>query len=219
MDLLYDFLFRIFSPLCHQIAERSFQSFDGKQFFVCARDTGTYLGFLFSFLIVFTKNYKLDIIAIIVLFLIHLLIFGVDGATSYLGMRETNNLIRYFSGFYVGFYLGLIFLYAECFLKNLPNTEMNVNNKLILNMALYEAFATILFIITAFVIKYLLYVLAFSIFFYVYKIFKIVLFVIFNYRFDWKYYLTFGAMFLVFILSLFVMGIFKINIVFKAYGL
>lgn len=216
MDYLYDFFFSLAGPLCHQITERSFQSFDGKQFFVCARDTGTYLGFFFSFLLSYKKFYKkefnIPIVPIAILFLFHLFLFGLDGVSSYAGWRETNNFIRYFTGFYVGFFLGIIFQYVEKFFEG----RIEINEKkseLIVIPFLLEIFATLLFFITLVSIKYLLYLLAFAIIFYIYKLIRLIVGIFFLHNRNFYYYLTIFTVFLLFLGSIFIAGVYKINIV------
>ncbi|MFN3995378.1 MAG: DUF2085 domain-containing protein [bacterium] len=203
------------------MTERSFHSFDGKQFFVCARDTGTYLGFLFSFIFYALKKEKFEfnLIPAVILFFFHLVLFGLDGVSSYAKWRETNNFIRYFTGFYVGFFLGIIFQYVE---KIFHQNAQILHNKGLYKRYIWEAFfleifATILFIVTFVFMKYLLYLLAFAIIFYIYKLVKLVIsFLFFNNKTAY-YYLAMFITLLLFFGAVFVSGIYKINMIQKFY--
>ncbi|MCS6956023.1 MAG: DUF2085 domain-containing protein [Candidatus Calescibacterium sp.] len=220
MEKIYDFFFTIFSPFCHQITERSFQSFDGYQFFVCSRDTGTYLGFLLSYTLYFynKSGFRLPIIPIAILFFVHLLIFGLDGVSSYAGWRETNNLIRYFTGFYLGFFLGIVFQYVEFFLFKPSNISYHFKrNEYFYKPLMLEIYCSLLFTITFVSISYLLYLTVFAIIFYVYKIVKLILNVLFMFNRGFYYYLAFFLVFVIFWVSVFITGIYKINVVHKLY--
>jgi uncharacterized membrane protein len=196
VERIYDFLFFIFSGLCHQISERSFCSIGGYQFFVCSRDTGTYIGFLLSFIIIFLlskflykdKNYVNNLISnhikiIIFLFLFYLFLFGIDGITSYLKLRETTNYIRYFTGLLMASHLGLIFKYFELSInkalyEQLDNSFNNKNSSKsdFIKFILLFNFLVLIFYLTSLYIflPYLIYLLPLSIFFYFYKIIKLI---------------------------------------------
>ena len=90
--------------LCHRIPERSFH-YKNHQFPVCARCTGFYTG-LIVFLIYnyfFPVNYTLNLFIISIILLIPV---GIDGFTQLLGFRESNNNLRFITGFVGG--IGLI---------------------------------------------------------------------------------------------------------------
>ncbi|GHT79532.1 hypothetical protein FACS1894104_4360 [Actinomycetota bacterium] len=99
---------------CHQLPERSFEV-GGLYFSVCARDTGIYLGLVFTVIVVciYYHRYKIKpsglppIWAIIVCFVL-VLPMAFDGATSYLGLRETTNLLRYITGYLCGAGIGVL---------------------------------------------------------------------------------------------------------------
>jgi len=229
MDIIYDFLFSLFSVFCHQITERSFQSLDGRQFFVCARDTGTYLGFLISFLPFWNRffrlyGFKFDVGIILGLFFFHLILFGIDGVSSYAGWRETNNLIRYFTGFYMGFFLGILFQYVEFwFFRSDQGVDSSRSEyiekagikQIFFRILILELWVTVWFIITASFMKYLLYLLAFSIVFYVYRIFRLIL-SLFSLR-DVYYYLILAVLLFIFWGLVFWGGISKINVIHRVY--
>lgn len=101
MDALYNFLFSCGSGLCHQLPERSI-IFGGLQMPVCARCTGIYLGFLFTFIFfaIFYRHRPRARMgrALIVYALIFALPLALDGVSSYLTVRSTSNLLRVISG-------------------------------------------------------------------------------------------------------------------------
>ena len=90
--------------ICHRIPERSF-FIKGHQFPVCARCTGFYTG-LIVFLIYncfFPVNYSLNLLIISIILMIPT---AVDGFTQFLGLRKSNNNLRFVSGVIGG--IGLI---------------------------------------------------------------------------------------------------------------
>lgn len=98
--------------LCHQLPERSFTA-GGVLLPVCARDTGIYLGFAASFMLiaVFERGRRAsEPPAVWVLVLAALMIgaMAVDGVTSYMGLRETTNDLRLATGLATGFGLSVI---------------------------------------------------------------------------------------------------------------
>ena len=106
---------------CHQIPERTFEA-GGYLFSVCARDTGIYLGFFFAILAAFLiyarsekKPGNLPPARHILILALLMLPFAVDGLTSYMGLRETTNTIRYITGLAAGIAVGSLivpFLFA-----------------------------------------------------------------------------------------------------------
>ena len=97
---LSDYLYRVFSSLCHQRPERSFFIW-GYKLGVCARCTFLYIGVLAGMLLYpirFGKGISFKIV----------LIFGgpliIDGV-SQLFFRESTNEIRAFTGFLLGIIL------------------------------------------------------------------------------------------------------------------
>jgi len=223
MERIYDFLFILFSPLCHQICERSFQDLYGHQFFVCARDTGTYLGFLFSWVFYFIfnkKSFSFPILLIVILFFIHFFLFGLDGLTSYMNLRETSNIVRYFTGFFVGFYLGQIFQFIRYFLFDNEKIKREFSKKeFIKSFFILEFGALFLFVLTSIFIKYLLFVLAFAIIFYFYQLIKIVADYVFllSYK-KFHYYLALFLGFAFIFLFLFITGINKASLIENIYA-
>jgi uncharacterized membrane protein len=99
---------------CHQIPARSFET-GGLYFAVCARDTGIHMGVALALLVAFllstrSKRKPGDIPPVRVLVLLGLLVvpMAFDGLSSYLGFRETTNLIRYFTGLCTGIAVGTL---------------------------------------------------------------------------------------------------------------
>ncbi|MBI5001126.1 MAG: DUF2085 domain-containing protein [Euryarchaeota archaeon] len=91
--------------------ERSF-FIDGMQYPVCARDTGTSIAFLFVFIYgMVLKRYRNAMIPdryVLILVLAGVALYAFDGASSYIGLRETTNALRLASGLMMGAGLGLI---------------------------------------------------------------------------------------------------------------
>lgn len=96
----------VFKYLCHQRPDRSF-FFRGHQFPVCSRCTGFLVGtFVFSVFIYFIPlDYTYDLFY---LSIILQLPYIIDGSTQYLGYRESNNTLRFITGFIGSF--GLIIM-------------------------------------------------------------------------------------------------------------
>lgn len=97
--------------VCHQLPERTIH-FGGRPLFVCARDTGLYVGFFLGLTVAvlpFRKDrgglpsfpWKVGMAA-------SLLYLAVDGGTVALGWREGNNVLRLTSGLAAGTSLALL---------------------------------------------------------------------------------------------------------------
>lgn len=87
----------IFKYLCHQRPDRSF-FIRGHQLPLCARCTGLVCGTIFfciySFLVPIFYSVNLLIFSIIIQ-----LPYILDGTTQYFGLRESNNMLRFITGF------------------------------------------------------------------------------------------------------------------------
>ena len=82
---------------CHRKETRCFNIF-GHKSFLCARCTGICVGFLTTSVLLFVGAVsKIIISPILILFLILPLV--IDGVSQLFGTRESNNLIRFFTGF------------------------------------------------------------------------------------------------------------------------
>ena len=107
--------------LCHQLPARSL--FGGAhQVPVCARDTGIYVGFIVSYLIVVafargSRPSETPPVAILVLGIVLIAAMGVDGISSYAGWRATSNELRLATGLGAGYAIGM-------FLVPLLNSEL-----------------------------------------------------------------------------------------------
>jgi uncharacterized membrane protein len=104
-DVFGSFLWNVGYALCHQLPERSF-FIGGLQMPVCARDVGTYVGFM-AVLIAFVvlaryQNGKLPDKVIITVAAVGLAFYAFDAFSSYLGFRSTTNDIRLISGLAFG---------------------------------------------------------------------------------------------------------------------
>jgi uncharacterized membrane protein len=100
--------------LCHQLPERSF--FGGvHQVPVCARDTGIYLGFMLS-LVVLTalargkRPSELPPVGTILLAAAFIGLMAADGVSSYAGWRGTTNDIRLATGLLAGYAIPVLLL-------------------------------------------------------------------------------------------------------------
>ena len=112
-------LWQIGYALCHQLPERSL-FLGGYQLPVCARDTGTMLGFgvvlIFYLLARRWRRAKLPDIAVLVVAGIGFALFAFDGLSSYIGFRETSNVIRLITGLGFGLSLGVMLLTVHSYL-------------------------------------------------------------------------------------------------------
>ncbi|MCX7708560.1 MAG: DUF2085 domain-containing protein [Clostridia bacterium] len=118
MDIIRTFFRIIGSVVCHQLPERTLLV-GGAPLPFCARDTGIYLGFFLGWMYLGIKNkHKADappglgLTAVLCLLMLPMLI---DGGTSYLGLRNTTNEIRLFTGTFFGMSLPYVLIPAANF--------------------------------------------------------------------------------------------------------
>lgn len=108
-DILGNFLWNLGYSLCHQLPERSFY-IDGYQLPMCARDTGTFVGFLMVFLYgAVRKRYLYSALPdrfIIGATIIGTILYVFDGLSSYVGIRDTSNAFRLTTGLMLGAGIG-----------------------------------------------------------------------------------------------------------------
>lgn len=90
--------------ICHRRPERSF-FIKGHQFPVCARCTGFYTGLAFFLLYTFFSTIEYDL-TLLIISIILLVPVSIDGFTQFFGLRESNNTLRFITGFIGG--IGLI---------------------------------------------------------------------------------------------------------------
>jgi uncharacterized membrane protein len=110
--VIQSFLHWLGFGLCHQLPERSFFG-GGTQVPVCARDTGIYLGFLISLIVisvVHRGNRPREFPATPGWVAIALMIgaMGLDGVSSYSGFRTTTNDLRLITGLLAGYAIGAV---------------------------------------------------------------------------------------------------------------
>lgn len=102
--------------LCHRMAERSF-FLGGRQFHLCARCTGLLCGYILSPCLFFLWSFS----SAVYFFPLFFLFLSLDGFTQLFGLRESNNLLRFVTGFGFGLSMPLFlarilfFLYARTF--------------------------------------------------------------------------------------------------------
>ena len=93
--------------ICHQLPGHSL-FINGNQLFVCARDTGVYLGVLFALLMIYVlkehKHRDIDIRLILLL----VLPLAVDGTSQLLGLWEGSNPLRVATGLLAGTGIGYL---------------------------------------------------------------------------------------------------------------
>ena len=91
---------------CHQMPERSFTVF-GYQFPLCSRCTGLLLGESVAILTPLVRRLPKSFTKSSIM----ILPTAIDGITQYVGLQESNNKRRFFTGFLAG--IGLISLYKN----------------------------------------------------------------------------------------------------------
>jgi hypothetical protein len=69
-----------------------------------------------------------------------------DGGTSYLGVRQTNNILRYYSGAFFGFTLPFFLIPAANFNPGIKNIRRSINN----------IFEVLILIIINFIVGYII---------------------------------------------------------------
>ena len=119
VDLWAELLWQVGYALCHQLPERSL-FIGGYQLPVCARDTGTMLGFgvvlIYYLLARRWKRAKLPDVPVLAVAGIGFALFAFDGLSSYMGLRDTSNVIRVISGLGFGLSLGIMLLTVNSYL-------------------------------------------------------------------------------------------------------
>jgi len=148
LDLWGEFLWQVGYALCHQIPVRSL-FIGGYQLPVCARDTGTYLGFGIVFIYYVLgrrwRRAKLPDLAVLAVVMAGFALFAFDALSSYLGFRETTNELRLVSGLAMGLGAGVMLLTLLSFLEkgDLERRTYAWKDLLILIPTLVVAFAAV----------------------------------------------------------------------------
>ncbi|MCL2151241.1 MAG: DUF2085 domain-containing protein [Coriobacteriia bacterium] len=104
--------------LCHQLPERTLEA-GGWHFAVCARDTGIHIAYAAALVVAALQARILRLqrkpvpadlppLPVMALLGIIFLPMALDGLSSYLGFRETTNLLRYFTGLLAGLACGTL---------------------------------------------------------------------------------------------------------------
>lgn len=98
--------------LCHQLPERSFFG-GGTQVPVCARDTGIYIGFVVSLVLISVlhrpnRPREFPGVAAMTAMILMITAMGIDGVSSYGGFRTTTNDLRLITGTLAGFAMAAI---------------------------------------------------------------------------------------------------------------
>jgi uncharacterized membrane protein len=96
--------------ICHQRPERCF-TIQGIPMPICSRCFGFYLGLLIGLLIpIFVWSlFVIDVNTMFLLLILSLIPISIDGLTQLLGLRISNNNLRFITGFIAGLFLGLVF--------------------------------------------------------------------------------------------------------------
>ena len=138
------------SMICHQLPSRTLYV-NELPLPLCARDTGIYIGAFISVSYIYlSKRKKADSppgikTTLVLCFLMLLMI--IDGCTSYLGIRETNNILRYYSGTFFGLSLPFFLIPAAYYNPAIKNTKKSM----------YSIYEILILIVINFVVGYLLF--------------------------------------------------------------
>ena len=87
--------------ICHQKSERCFNFF-GKVMPICSRCFGIYLSLFFSLLMLFFYDFSFSKKFVLFVFVLFNIPLVVDGGSQYFNLRESNNLLRFFTGMLAG---------------------------------------------------------------------------------------------------------------------
>ncbi|MGB9979239.1 DUF2085 domain-containing protein [Methanobacterium sp.] len=92
--------------ICHRLPERTFKV--GNRYFpVCSRCTGMYIGAFSYYIFVYFVYVQYNTTIILAAVLMILPTFS-DGLTQFFGFRESNNVLRFFTGLIAGVGLGIL---------------------------------------------------------------------------------------------------------------
>ena len=96
--------------ICHQRPDRCF-IINGKPMPLCARCIGVYSGLTVGLVIpiIIPIIYSIDVNILFFILIISLTPLALDGVTQLIKIRESNNYLRFFTGFLAGMFLGIVF--------------------------------------------------------------------------------------------------------------
>ena len=96
--------------ICHQKPDRCF-FINNKPMLICSRCFGVYLGLVVGVIIpiIIPIIYSLSVKIMYILMIVCVLPLALDGLTQFLGLRKSNNNLRFISGLITGIYLGILF--------------------------------------------------------------------------------------------------------------
>jgi len=113
LQILIDILGFLGGGLCHQRADRTF-NVDILNMPVCSRCTGIYLGIFISLITIILLERRIKgefpSLKIVLITVGIFLIMGLDVVFSFLGIIESNNIIRLVTGFFTGWFMLLMLL-------------------------------------------------------------------------------------------------------------
>lgn len=146
--------------VCHQLPERSF-FIQNNQFPLCARCTGIYIGMLLGLLYLLIrkrdKGNRPPAIKQLIVMVICWIPMMVDGVTSYVGVRDTNNLIRFITGLFFGVFIPVFIILLRNFdAKRNNNIPIIHNSRDMVYMIFILLFAIILLKINHIIIWWLI---------------------------------------------------------------
>jgi len=142
--VLESFFRFIGSLVCHQIQERTL-IIDKVLLPICARDTGIYIGVIIGIVFLAIRR-RLDAdwppkVGHALILILMMMPMMLDGATSYLGLRHSDNLTRLITGGFFGFPLAVFLTVAR-------NYNPDKNSKVAPFSTLGELVITVLFFVS-----------------------------------------------------------------------
>ncbi len=119
-------LFFIGRGICHQLPSRSF-IIAGQQLPLCARCTGIYIGVFVCLLYLWLRRRwrgnLVPSLGLVIFMAAGFIPLMLDGATSYLGLRDSSNLLRVVTGILMGYSLPVWIVLLKNFSIKDANTD------------------------------------------------------------------------------------------------
>lgn len=106
ISYIFQYLTMFTQYICHRKPERTFK-IKNHYFPVCSRCTGFYIGAFSYFIFVYYNFVEYTGVLIFIAFLMIIPTF-IDGTTQLLGFRDSNNIIRLFTGLIGGIGLAIL---------------------------------------------------------------------------------------------------------------